>query len=187
MYLINSVRLFIVLLALFTLSCSETPTTDNSEQEPIRTSIESPCGEQYFNLYIEQSILAGRIRVANDLDSLYITYYLDDPYLAEPQEMHLWFGYNAPTKKGTPKQYPYSSINSDYVNIYSFTLALSELQQYMNNGTFYFMTYVSVVTPRDGGRYSNPVDGFSEVIVKTKSKGAWYGYNSYSLRDCGAQ
>lgn len=179
--------LLLLILALLIFSCSENSTNVNDNQRHIPTSIESPCGEWYYDLYIDQTILAGFVRVANDLDNLYITYTLNDTYLAEPREMHFWLGITAPSKRGNPRQYLFHSDNSDYVNTYSFTLALPDVQQYMNSGTFYFMTYVSVVTPLGGGRYSKAADGFSVNIVKSKSKGAWYGYNSYTLQDCGAQ
>lgn len=178
--------LVLLILALTIFGCSENPTIVNDEQWQIPTSIESPCGERYFDLYIDRTTLAGIVGVANDLDNVYITYTLDGTYLAEPGEMHVWLGPAAPTKRGNPKQYPFHSVNSDYVSTYSFTLPLSDIQQYINVGTFYFMTYISVVTP-DGGGYSSASDGFSVEIVKIKSKGAWYGYNSYTLQDCGAQ
>jgi hypothetical protein len=179
--------LVLLVLALFTFGCNENPANVNNEQWQIPTSIESPCGEWYFNLYIERTTLAGLVRVANDLDSLYITYTLDSPYLAEPNGMHVWLGTTSPTKRGAPRQYPFHSTNTDYLSTYSFSFALADIQQYIDNGTFYFMTYISVVTPKDGGRYSKASDGYSEIIVNTKSKGAWYGYNSYTLQDCGSE
>ncbi|TAL69791.1 MAG: hypothetical protein EPN82_03985 [Bacteroidetes bacterium] len=179
--------LYLLLIALILAGCSENPSIVNENERQIPSSIESPCGEAYFNLYIEQTTLAGSVRVANDLDNLYITYYLDSPYLAEPEGMNFWLGINAPTKRGTPKQYPFHSDNTGYVDNYSFTIALSDIQNYLNGKSFYFMTHVSVVVQLDGGKYSKSTDGFSELIVKSKSKGAWYGYNSFTLYDCGAQ
>ncbi len=178
--------LILLWFALTIFGCSENSTSVNDNQKQIPTTIESPCGERYFDLYIDRITLAGFVRVANDLDNIYITYTLDGNYLAEPGKMYVWLGKTAPTKRGNPKLYPFRSANSDYVSTYSFTLPLSDIQQYINSGTFYFMTFISVVTP-DGGGYSSPSDGFSVDIVKIKSKGAWYGFNNYTLQDCGAQ
>jgi hypothetical protein len=176
----------LLLFALTIFGCNENPTIVKDKHWQTPPSIETPCGVQYYNLYIDQTTLAGNVRIANDLDSLYITYTLNGSYLAEPGEMHVWMGISAPSKRGTPKQYPFQSNNSDYVSTYTFSFALTDVQQYMDAGKFYFMTYVSVVTPTGKGRYSKASDGFSEVITNTKSKGAWFGYNSYQIQYCGA-
>lgn len=179
--------LFLLILALAIFGCSENTTNINDDQGRIPTSIESPCGEQYYNFFIDQTTLAGFIRIANDLDNLYITYTLEGNYLAEPGEMHFWIGTNAPTKRGSPKQYTFHSTNNDYVNTYSFSLPISDLQLYISSGTFYFMTYASVVTQISDKKYSKASDGYSVDIVNSKSKGAWFGFNSYTLQSCGSE
>jgi len=177
--------LVLLVFALLIFGCSENPTIVNDNQRQMPTSIDYPCGAQFYDVYVDRTTLGGIVTLSNDLDNLYISYFLNSPYLAEPGEMHVWLGTTAPTKRGVPKLYLFHSTNSDYVSTYSFTLPLSDIQQYMVGGTFYFMTYFSAVIPRNGGGYYPANDGYSVEIVKTKAKGNWYGFNSYTLKECG--
>ena len=185
MFIKKFASLLIVLFTIAIIGCSENPTIVNDNNKQIPTSIQQPCGTPVnYNFFINKTTLAGIITVSNDETNLFITYTLNSPYLIPPGGAHVWLGSSAPTGKGAPGQYPYHSDNTTYVSTYTFTIPLTDLQQYLVNGTFYFMTHSAVVVQNQDGSYGSEATGYSEHIV-IPQRGAWYGYNSYTWQECG--